>query len=147
MVGTYLHPCSIWAGGGGLWPTTRDHLRSICEGLCCCQDSDGSFPSVSRSYFFPSSLFRHLADETDLCYRVDTDRDGWIQINYEQFMKVCFRPSLPRRTLVSNAIRCFRSYSALPENRLLKHRIIIMTFDSSPHPTPHLVFVVLVIRK
>lgn len=24
----------------------------------------------------------------DLWHSVDTDRDGWIQINYEQFMKV-----------------------------------------------------------
>lgn len=29
-----------------------------------------------------------VADENDLCYSVDTDRDGWIQVNYEQFMKV-----------------------------------------------------------
>ena len=28
-----------------------------------------------------------------LGYSVDTDRDGWIQINYEQFMKVAFTRS------------------------------------------------------
>jgi hypothetical protein len=43
----YSHPCSLWAYGGGLWPCTRHHLRSVCEGLCSGKDFDGGFPIVS----------------------------------------------------------------------------------------------------
>lgn len=47
----------------------------------------------------------------------DTDRDGWIQINYDQFMKVCVAPPTHlQRIFVSDSIQLFRWYSALPES-------------------------------
>lgn len=85
-VGTYLHPCSLWARSGWLRPSTRDHLRSLREGLCCGQDFDRSFPNVSRSSpFAPQDT---VADDANIRCSADSDRDGWIQINYEQFLKV-----------------------------------------------------------
>jgi hypothetical protein len=34
-------------------------------------------------------VISNLCSHADTVYSADTDRDGWVQLNYEQFMKVC----------------------------------------------------------
>jgi hypothetical protein len=51
----------------------------------CSEDSYRVIPTVC----FLSIM--HEVSDLKFLLSVDTDRDGWVQINYEQFMSVSYR--------------------------------------------------------
>jgi hypothetical protein len=76
--------------------------------MCCSEDIDGSFPAVRfslLSYSAANGLINYLRS-------VDTDRDGWVQINYEQFMSVNTTPP-PRRHLFTEIVHLDRAECTL----------------------------------
>jgi len=63
-----------------LRPSTWDHLWPFCKGMRVSQNRNRSFSAVW-------AFFSHDTPINDL-FSHDSDRDGWIQLNYEQFMTV-----------------------------------------------------------
>jgi hypothetical protein len=78
---TIVHKQSFWTVHG-IWPSTRYHIRSIRQGLRGSEDLDRRLSTV---YLFSVS---YTEGGSNVICRVDSNRDGWISINYEEFMKV-----------------------------------------------------------